>query len=84
MLTRQGSIVVCQYLSGIESLKKSLVKKQRDYSMAKAIAMHYSDKVLYANTLWSDAVDTFSEAVKWNEFNQMIADTNLYRHTHVP
>lgn len=40
--------------------------------------MHYSDKVLYANTLWNDAVDTVSEAVKWNEFKKITSEANLF------
>ena len=72
-----GSIVLCQYFSGIEHLKKELAQKQKDYSAPKKIEMYYSDKILYANTLWNDAVDTFSEAVKWEEFKTIISELNL-------
>ena len=78
ILADRGSIIICQYFSGIEWLKKDIAKKQNDYSLAKAIAMYYSNKVLYANTLWNDSVDTFSEAVKWNEFKQLVNDANFY------
>ena len=77
MLTDQGSIVLCQYFSGIEDLKKELAGKQKDSSVIKKIEMYYSNKILYANTLWNDAVDTFSEAVKWNEFNWLVAELDL-------
>ena len=77
MLADQGSIVICQYFSGIEALKKELAKKQKDCSVAKKIEMYYSDKILYANTLWNDAVDTFSEAVKWDEFLSIISTMDL-------
>ncbi|KJF45092.1 class I SAM-dependent methyltransferase [Draconibacterium sediminis] len=78
MLTEGGSIVLCQYYSGIESLKRELAKSQNDDSTAKKIEMYYSDKILYANTLWNDAVDTFAEAVKWNEFKTIVSEADLY------
>ncbi len=78
MLADNGSIILCQYFSGIENLKKELAKKQNDYSMSKKIEMFYSNKILYANTLWNDAADTFSEAVKWNEFQTIISESGLY------
>ncbi len=73
MLTSKGSIVLCQYFSGIEALKENIAKVQNDYSAAKKIEMYYSNKILYANILWNDAVDTFSEAVKWNEFKTIVS-----------
>ncbi|WP_372650065.1 trans-aconitate 2-methyltransferase [Draconibacterium sp.] len=78
MLAEGGSIVLCQYYSGIESLKRELAKSQNDDSTAKKIEMYYSDKILYANTLWNDAVDTFAEAVKWNEFKTIVSEADLY------
>ena len=78
MLAEGGSIVLCQYYSGIESLKTELAKSQNDDSAAKKIKMYYSDKILYANTLWNDAVDTFAEAVKWNEFKTIVSEADLY------
>lgn len=77
IINKGGSIVLCQYFSGIEDLKRELAKKQNDYTMSKKIEMYYSDKILYANTLWNDAVDTFSEAVRWNEFNAIIGELDL-------
>lgn len=77
MLNEHGSIVLCQYFSGIEDLKSELAHKQKDDSLAQKIEMYYSNKILYANVLWNDAVDTFSEAVKWNEFKSMVTDLNL-------
>lgn len=77
MLSENGSIVLCQYYSGIEDLKRNIAKMQNDYSATKKIEMYYSDKILYANTLWNDSVDTFSEAVKWNEFKDIVAAANL-------
>ncbi len=78
MLSEGGSIVLCQYFPGIEVLKKDIAKMQNDDSFAKRIEMYYSDKILYANTLWNDAVDTFSEAVKWNEFKTIVSGADLY------
>jgi len=78
MLTDDGCIILCQYFSGIETMKKELAIKQKEYSIAKKIIMHYSNKILYANTLWNDAVDTFAEAVKWNEFKKIVTEADLY------
>ena len=78
MLAEGGSIVLCQYYSGIESLKTELAKSQNDDSATKKIKMYYSDKILYANTLWNDAVDTFAEAVKWDEFKTIVSEADLY------
>ena len=78
MLNDNGSIIICQYFSGIEKLKLKIAKKQSDYSLSKKIEMYYSDKILYANILWNDAVDTFSEAVKWNEFQTIISESGLH------
>lgn len=78
MIADKGSIILCQYFSGIENLKKVLAKKQNDYSVSRKIEMFYSDKILYANTLWNDAADIFSEAVKWNEFQAIISESGLY------
>ena len=77
MLSKNGSIIICQYFSGIEKLKKEIAQKQHEYSLTKKIEMYYSDKILYANILWNDAVDTFSEAVKWNEFQTIINKLGL-------
>jgi len=77
MLSENGAIVLCQYFSGIENLKNELARKQSDDSATKKIEMYYSNKILYANTLWNDAVDTFSEAVKWDEFKSVVADLEL-------
>jgi SAM-dependent methyltransferase len=78
MIADNGSIILCQYFSGIENLKKALAEKQNDYSVSRKIEMFYSNKILYANTLWNDAADTFSEAVKWNEFQTIISESGLY------
>ncbi len=77
LLTADGSIIICQYFSGIEAMKAQLAQKQKDNSLAKKIEMYYSDKVLYTNTLWNDAVDTFSEAAKWNEFKRIASTAGL-------
>lgn len=77
ILNSNGSIVLCQYFSGIEDLKEELAKMQGESSVAKKIEMYYSNKILYANTLWNDAVDTFSEAVNWDEFKTMLDELNL-------
>ena len=61
-------------MSGIEHMKKELAKQQGDYSVSKKIEMYYSDKVLYANTLWNDSVDTFAEAVKWDELKSLLSE----------
>ena len=78
MLANGGSIVLCQYYSGIEAMKSKLAKLQDENSSAKKIEMYYSDKILYANTLWNDSVDTFAEAVKWDEFKTIVSDTGLH------
>ena len=78
MLTSNGSIVICQYFSGIEDLKIRLAKMQNDYTLSKKIEIYYSEKILYANTLWNDSVDTFSEAVKWDELKILIAGSGLH------
>ena len=77
LLSENGSIIVCQYFSGIERLKKELALKQNEWSRYKEIEMFYSNKILYANTLWNDAADTFSESVKWNEFLEVIIENDL-------
>lgn len=77
LLNEEGSIILCQYFSGIEELKKEMAIQQGNYNSSKQIEMYYSDKVLYANTLWNDAVDTFSEAVKWDEFTGMLSELDL-------
>ncbi len=78
ILNNNGSIILCQYMSGIEHMKKELAKQQGDYSVSKKIEMYYSDKVLYANTLWNDSVDTFAEAVKWDELKSLLSEQGLY------
>lgn len=78
MIAENGSIIICQYFSGIEKLKKDLAKRQHNYSLSKRIEMYYSDKILYANTLWNDTVDTFSDAVKWDEFQAIISKLDLH------
>ncbi len=78
MLADGSSIVLCQYYSGIEAMKSKLAKLQDENSTAKKIEMYYSDKILYANTLWNDSVDTFAEAVKWDEFKTIVSDTGLH------
>ncbi len=78
MLSDNGSIIICQYFSGIEKLKQKIAKKQNDNSLSKKIEMYYSDKILYANILWNDAVDTFSEAVKWDEFQTIVSESDLH------
>ena len=78
LLSNSGSVVICQYISGIENLKTKLAKIQQEYSLSKKIEMFYSEKILYANTLWNDAVDTFSESVKWNDFLHLTEESGLY------
>lgn len=77
MLSDSGSIVVCQYFSGLEDLKSVVARKQHDYSLSNKIELYYSDKILYANTLWNDSVDTFSEAVQWDEFQNLLSLSGL-------
>ena len=77
ILSEDGSIIVCQYFSNIEHLKKDLALKQSELSPFKEIEMFYSNKILYANTLWNDSADTFSESVKWDEFVDIVAENNL-------
>ena len=77
ILAEGGSIVLCQYYSGIEAMKCKLAKLQQENSTAKKIEMYYSDKILYANTLWNDSVDTFAEAVKWDEFKTIVSEAGL-------
>lgn len=77
ILTDDGSILICQYFSRIEDLKKELAARQHDLSTIKKIEMYYSNKILYANTLWNDTVDTFSESAKWDEFLNIIDDAGL-------
>lgn len=78
ILDEGGSIVLCQYYSGIEAMKSKLAKLQQENSTAKKIEMYYSDKILYANTLWNDSVDTFAEAVKWDEFKTIVSEAGLH------
>jgi len=78
MLTEGGSILLCQYFSGIELLKEQLAAKQKELTLFKKIVMYYSHKILYANTLWNDSVDTFASAVKWDLFLQDLAESGLY------
>ena len=78
VLSRNGSIVICQYFSGIEQLKNRIAKLEDNLTLTKRIEMYYSNKILYANTLWNDTVDAFSESVKWNEFTAMLSDVGLY------
>ncbi|MEZ5105029.1 MAG: class I SAM-dependent methyltransferase [Draconibacterium sp.] len=77
ILNKNGSIILCQYIPAKEDLKKELAKRQNDFTISREIEMYYSDKILYANTLWNDAVDTFSEAVKWDELKATISSLNL-------
>lgn len=77
MLTEDGSIIVCQYFPNIENIKKVLASKQKDLSLSKQIEMFYSNKILYANALWNDSADTFSESVKWDEFMDIVKENNL-------
>ncbi|MCK3683407.1 class I SAM-dependent methyltransferase [Maribellus sp. YY47] len=78
LLNEGGSIILCQYFSGIESLKEQLAEKQKEWTFFKKIVMHYSDKILYANTLWNDCVDTFSSAVQWDLFLKDLQESELY------
>ena len=76
-LAPNGSILICQYYAGIESMKSELASKQNDYSLARKIEMHYGNKVLYANALWNESANTFSEAEDWQEFNKTLKDAGL-------
>ncbi len=78
LLNPGGSIVLCQYFSGIENLKEQLAERQKEFTLFKKIVMYYSDKILYANTLWNDSVDTFASAVKWDHFRQNLRESGLY------
>ena len=78
LLNRNGSILLCQYFSGIEPLKKLVAKKMGDYSVFKKVVMYYSDKILYANTLWNDSVDTFAAAVKWDPLLQNLTELGMH------
>lgn len=77
LLSENGSIVMCQYFVGIEDLKYALAKKNKDLSAVKRIEMFYSNKILYANSLWNDCVDSFSESAKWDELLTLTAATGL-------
>lgn len=77
ILSEDGSIIVCQYFSGIENLKAELARKQKENSLTKKIEMYYSNKLLYANALWNDTADTFSESVKWDEFIRLVSENDL-------
>jgi len=77
ILSENGRIVICQYYSSIEPLKKELAIKQGDYNISKSIEMYYSNKVLYANTLWNDAVDTFQASERWDEFTALLDSLSL-------
>lgn len=76
-LAKDGSILVCQYYSGIEHLKYQLAKQQGEATLAGKIEMYYGNKVLYANALWNETASTFSEAEDWLKFNKILADNGL-------
>jgi len=77
LLSKSGSILICQYYSGIEALKFELAKKQGDLSLSRRIEMYYGNKILYANTLWNEMASTFSEAEIWTEFESRVRSNNL-------
>lgn len=77
MLKEDGSIVLCQYIAGIEDLKTKLARHHSDNTLAQKTEQYYSNKVLYANTLWNDSVDTFSEAVKWKDLTSILEKEKL-------
>lgn len=77
LLSDDGSVLICQYFSGIEEIKLQLAKHQKEWSPAKKIEIFYSSKMLYAHKLWNDAADTFSESVSWDEFMTLIHDTGF-------
>lgn len=77
LLTPTGSILVCQYYSGIEVLKENLAKRQGDGRMAAKIERFYGNKILYANALWNQTADTFQEAEDWDVFNTQLVQTGL-------
>lgn len=77
MLSDRGSILVCQYFQGIEGMKRELALRQGDLSFARKIEMYYSNKILYANTLWNDTADAFSESVRWNELAEILDGEGL-------
>lgn len=76
-LAQDGSILICQYYSGIEHLKYQLAKQQGEATLARKIEMYYGNKVLYANALWNETASTFSEAEDWLKFNKILADNGL-------
>ena len=74
MLADDGVVLVCQYFPLIEPLKHSLAKREGNYGLANQIEQYYSNKILYANTLWNDAVDTFVQSEQWGEFRQIAGE----------
>lgn len=77
LLSPKGSVLVCQYYSGIELLKENLAKRQNDTGLSARIERFYGNKILYANALWNQTADTFQEAENWDTFNKQLEKTGL-------
>ncbi|MDW7693859.1 class I SAM-dependent methyltransferase [Flammeovirgaceae bacterium SG7u.111] len=77
LLKPGGSILICQYYSGIEGLKKELAAQQGELNSIKKIEMYFSNKVLYANSLWNESASTFSQAERWEEFQEILSQNGL-------
>lgn len=65
-------LLVCQYYPGLDAMKTALAKKQKNYGFARAVEMYYSNRILYANTLWNEVVNTFALAEHWDEFENLL------------
>ncbi len=81
LLSEDGTIILCQYFQGIENLKRDLASKKNELSVSKKIEMFYGNKILYANTLWNDTADTFSESAIWSELLEILNESNLVIHS---
>ncbi|WP_163709749.1 class I SAM-dependent methyltransferase [Mangrovibacterium lignilyticum] len=76
-LNDSGSILICQYYAGIESLKDELKQKQGDAGVGQRIAAFFGDKILYANALWNEASDAFVQSEIWDEFLNVLHNTGF-------
>lgn len=78
ILTPNGSVLICQYYSGLEKIKKGIMQLQNDNSFSKKLQAYYGNKILYSNSLWNDTSDGFSTREEWNSFTKMLHENNFY------
>ncbi len=77
ILDENGSIIICQYFPSIENIQSSIAIKDKKWNKIERYKFKISNSILYSEVLLNDSLSDFNRALRFNEFEKIIEETNF-------